>query len=350
VYEAFAKREAMAIERMLGWGQIATADMASLFGGSLFHSTVAPGGPHGDRYLQLNAYNAALLYSTGTRAPTSEIWGSLFQYIDSNGYVNFVKLGLYSDNPDAMWTWYWDGADPGPHFLRVVTKAGGTWTSTTPVFPDSWHTISFQVKIHASAGWFKVWIDGVLDLEASGINTAGAGEAVVSRVYAWGYNSFFDDIVLGNPSGVNVEPPNPFARVDCHFPVANGSHRAWARSGGADDYTLIDDVGLTAGTGEYLESTASGDRTTLRVEAFKLPGGSIYAVQVTAYLTKLTIGAATVRPYMLRDGWRHYGSVWAPTWNTWDCFSYVWDEDPAAGPGPWTEANFNASEFGIERL
>jgi hypothetical protein len=269
---------------------------------------------------------------------THNVWQDVF-WIDSNGYV-----AAYSGNPNLGWTYN----NLQTQWVDYIA------TGTIPITAATWYDFQAEITISPTAGIIKTWIDGVQDFNLSSIRTQAVNESTNTvDCISWnGYGSGMrvDNAVIGDMTGSVNNSVIGQVSVDCHVPVTpNGSDRDWTPSTGTDDYPLVDDTAVIAGQSDYLISTGSGQRVSFHVEALKQVGGNIYAVQIFAPLTKQNAGPGSVRPYCLRGGTRYYGDTWGPSFGSWGYFSYIWNQDPAAGPGAWTEANFNASEFGLER-
>jgi hypothetical protein len=269
---------------------------------------------------------------------TNGVWQDVF-YI-SGGYI-----AAYSGNPNLGWTYN----NLPTQWVDYIA------TGTIPITAATWYDFQAEITISPTAGIIKTWIDGVQDFNLSSVRTQAVGiSANTVDCISWnGYAAGgirVDNVVIGDMTGsVNNQAVGQVI-VDAHAPVTpNGSDRQWARSTGTDDWPLIDEITITAGTADYLSSSTVGDRTSLHVAALKAPGNTILGVHAAAYLTKQNAGPAGVRLYVLRDGTRAYGGSWYPSFGNWQWQSLLLEQDPITS-GPWTEANFNASEFGLERV
>jgi hypothetical protein len=215
--------------------------------------------------------------------------------------------------------------------------------------PFHWYVFGFLVTISPTVGVVKTWINGQPDIALSGVNTQ-YGRGVITDI-AWScggaLQSSYDDIVIGDTTGpVNVLPLSD-ARVDCQRPSANGTDRDFTRSSGADDYDLLNEA-VTA-TEDYLTSSAATDRLSVRVAALTNTGGIIVAVQVVAHLNQVSLGDCAFKFYQLSNGARYYSPEIFVVYGEWKYYHYAWDRHMYPSAEAWTEADFNACEFGIER-
>jgi hypothetical protein len=119
------------------------------------------------------------------------------------------------------------------------------------------------------------------------------------------------------------------------------------RSAGSDEALLVDDLTALAGIADYIYADAPNERCSLNVAALTNAGGTLLAVQVTVYATKNEPGACGFKIYLLSGGTRYYSDEFFPSWGLWDFYRWIWDQHPLNGA--WTEAVFNACEFGVER-
>jgi hypothetical protein len=292
----------------------------------------------GFRFLQTAdiGYQRAAIIAVGDSAVTH-----LFLVLNTDGSLSF----------DRSWSTY-----TGQHF--ALTNGTTLGTSAALITQNVPAYIEIQVTISATVGVAKLYVDGLAtSVQLTGQNTLCAGTGATATASWIGFQAmdyggaghrYVDEIYVNDSAGAVNTGFEGDVRTDPHFPVTpNGSDRTWTRSTGADDYPLVDEV--PPNTTDYLSSTTVGDRVSLHVEPLRISSGLIYAVSAMAYLTKMDAGLTVVKPYVLRGGTRYYGGEWHPVWGRWCTFRYVWDQDPAAGPGAWTEANYNASEFGLER-
>jgi hypothetical protein len=56
-----------------------------------------------------------------------------------------------------------------------ITSSAGTWLASVGPSMDHWYCVEFYAKIASSGGIFRMWVDGVLVLEQTGLNTASVG-------------------------------------------------------------------------------------------------------------------------------------------------------------------------------
>lgn len=130
---------------------------------------------------------------------------------------------------------------------------------------NSWHWMACHVKIHASAGWVKFWIDGEVVINYSGktdhgaadMNRAGLGS--ISSTVAWA-NIYIDHWIIDDAAGeASASMPAPAPLIILR-PDGNGNYAQWLGSdaNSTDNYLLLDEA--TPNTSDYIEETTVGDR------------------------------------------------------------------------------------------
>jgi len=349
----------MAINAQASGGHIATADTALYFGPYVFGTpTITGGAPAGGNYVDV--YGSSRIFSqTLTSTNKTFLWfAQRFGWV-TQGYPPYWTF--FDEAGIAQCSLVMDTAGKMTFYLRTYSidwsyGMAAHYTviaSTASIGPAaSWYSLEGEITIHDTTGAFKLWVNGVLLLNLSNIDTKNA----YASAYVYGLanaQGYFADLAIGDNASPNAARIGE-SRVDCMLPNANGTDRAsggateMTRSTGADDYTLLDETAASAGTSDYVYSDAVGERCSVNVAALTNAGGTIVGVQATAYATKNEAGPCGFKLYCLRGGTRYYSGEFFPSFGSWGFFRYVWDQDPSTSAA-WTESNFNAAEFGVER-
>ena len=177
-------------------------------------------------YSQL-AYNAIIL-------PTSSV---IFHYLSSfydessdlNGGFRVNDLGKIE---------YFDGSS-------ILA------TSTTALSTSTWYYIEMKVKIHPTAGTIYLKIDGVEDINATGLDTqpqAGTATAY-SKIYTTASAAKFmvDDVVIGDDSGAGATDLLGECIIEAITPDGAGNYTDWTPSAGSN-FQNVDEFPNDAGT------------------------------------------------------------------------------------------------------
>lgn len=235
-------------------------------------------------------------------------------------------------------------------------------TSDTHIPPNAYVFVEAKIVIHPTAGSVVLRLNEVEVANISGVPTSDYSGAAGT-----GYNQLVTGIYLVSGSTVldiddvyvlDVTGPAPYndflgdVRVDVRRPTAEGAHSEWTPSSGTDNSLLVKDV-TPDGDSTYVLTGGVGVRDTHIVQDVAVPGAQLFGVQLLTNVKKMDAGTCTVAPIVRTPdgvgGFIDYvGDIGTP--NT--SYGYqrcVYPTNPRTGL-PWTEEDFNASEFGYQRL
>lgn len=222
---------------------------------------------------------------------------------------------------------------------------------------DTWLHIGIDVKIHASAGWAYVYLDGVEVLSYDGDTTTGAASidqvtvgGTVNNEF-WTSNIYFDDLYIEDTAGESAPAVVPDYRFIPLTPNGNGVHDDWIGNDAdnVDSYLLVDEIPPDDDT-TYVESAISGEEDSYAMSDLTLPTGyEISAVIGMAVAKKLNAGGTLDLKLTTRttvSGSPTYASSAAFPLAT--DYGLVW-ERRATRPdaGAWDQATVDALEIGV---
>lgn len=276
-----------------------------LFGGWAPVVTINPGDAPLVRAISPPVYNLQF-YKVIPTAGTS-VWVHQHVYFDSGALVTDLQFGEYGVSWNLMFRRTTEG------YLQVLRGTGPTvlGTGTIPIQLEHYYDLAWEISFHNSTGTIRVWIDGVLDLNLTGLDTIEAGTGALTIV-GWANEGKFDNIVIAARTAPFADAI-PNVRVDCIRPNANGDDRAWTPSTGTDDFAVVDDEQSVAAEPDYLASSTVGDRVCVHLEPFTNAGGTILAVQASCRMKKMDGGAAGLKLYLkTAGGGRYYSDEFFP--------------------------------------
>lgn len=244
----------------------------------------------------------------------------------------------------------------GPHDGTVLG------TTTVALTAGTFAYVEWKVLIDPSVGTVAVQINGVSALTVTGVNTRTTANSTWSMfvlgvvdVVANSYNGNnlsidYDDLYVCDGSG--AAPWNTFlgdVRVDARIPTAASANGApntgWTPSAGAN-YACVDETPPNDDT-DSTSTTTIGAIDTFVTQDAPVAGATIFGIQHCLNLKKLDAGACSVAPVVRHSGVDYPGAAIAPG------TSYAYGLAIAqVNPGTsaqWTEAGFNAAEFGYKR-
>lgn len=230
----------------------------------------------------------------------------------------------------------------------------GLGTTSVPLTMSVYTYVEFKVLLHASAGTVQVKFNGTTVLNLTGQNTAGSiGSAVWNGFFfapqgsagASGTIDFDDLCVL---DGTGSAPWNDFLgdlRVDSRFSTAPGANTGFTPSTGAN-WQNVDDAAPNDDT-DFNSTATVGLTDTFVVQDAPVVGSAILGIQHNLSVRKLDAGAGTIAPIVRHGGVDNVGAGLNPS------IAYAFlTQTVQANPGTglqWTEADFNAAEFGYRK-
>jgi hypothetical protein len=135
-------------------------------------------------------------------------------------------------------------------------------------------------------------------------------------------------------------------RVDAVFPNANGTNRDFTPSAGTDDFAVVDETDDNEDT-DYLTATAAAQKCTMNFPNAPLTGADIYGLQVIVSGKKTDAGSSGHKA-VARIGGTDYLGAERSLSTTYSFRRQPWDSKPSDST-PWTDTDFNAAEFGMQK-
>jgi hypothetical protein len=261
-----------------------------------------------------------------------------------------LQVGAASQLFGLQWA-----ADTGNLELVVGGTVVATWAAQVT---SAYHYISVDFKIDPSAGWVKVWNDGVLMLSFAGSTGSAQATTLMLGQYIssttntcfWDGNNLIDvdDFVLYDTTGETSAAPLPGDRFPWFEYTADGSTATFTPSSGSSHVAMLDEI-PDDGDATYNYATAAGQIDTFSHAAFTLPAGySVVAVIPTMIARKTDAALATaVAGYAGQGSSVAAGAALALATSYAAITASAIPADPATGQ-PWTAAGVNTAQFGYE--
>lgn len=248
--------------------------------------------------------------------------------------------------------------------LSVVRgTAGGTVLGTTAAALSAGVVayLEWKVVIHPSAGTVDLRINGVSVLSLTAQNTRstantswnglalGPPDAVAGMWNSGatgGPTLDFDDLYVLDTTG--AAPLSGFlgdCRVDALYPTAAGANTGWTPSAGAN-WDCVNETAPNDDT-DYTSAATVGVTDTFVIPDAPVPGSTIYGVQHCLSAKKMDAGAAAIAPMIRASGTDYPGANLNPG-TAYAVLQQIAAVNPATG-AQWTEAGFNAAEFGYRK-
>ena len=241
----------------------------------------------------------------------------------------------------------------------AVAVTDGRATSL-PLHYRTWNYIEWKVTIADSiaADSCKVRVNEVEVINvAAGQDLQSTANAAANVIRINGNTSqqtgFIDDLyIFDGTEGGGTEPTNDdFAgdvKVAAHFPDGNGATSDFLGSDGnsVDNHLLVDENPADDDS-TYTESSTPGEIDLYTFDDLATTPNSIKAIQINSITKKSDAGSRTIRSVTRPVSTNFLGASKSPSVASYINEIEILNEDPETGLA-WTEAGFNATEFGIE--
>ena len=308
------------------------------FGGSIFVKSVTPGDNTIIVGLGVNSVSPfSYIINSGTD-PASSSSGCL--------------LSVWSGSTAQCWVQLTQGGVL--QVYRGTTPIPGAVTSIG-LSQNTWAFVEILLTIHNTAGVITIKIDGQTALNLTSQNTRNGTTNDYNSFRLGGFNSGsnlvidVDDLYVLDGSG--AAPRNTFlgdSRVDPRFTMTPaGATSAWTPTGASPNWECVNDTPTPNDDTDYNATATVGAVDTFTMQDAPVSGVTIYGVQHCLNMKKNDVGPCTVAP-VIRHGGTDLPGTAVPMSTS---YGYKLQIAPEVAPGvAWTEANFNAAEFGYKRV
>lgn len=238
------------------------------------------------------------------------------------------------------------------HFCRGSTILASSPFGDYALFKQAQvHGIEWEIEFSQTVGEFRLWIDNVEIINATGLDncdTANANCRYVRSSVSNGLDSdwYTDDFYItdGARLGSSATSGNPVC-ISLH-PDSDGGVNVWTASTGTDEFAMVDD--LTSDTDStYNQTSTVGDESRHGCEALPSWVTDVLAVGAIAWLRKTDATARSARVLINSNSVESLGTTLtlATTYSGSRIPVLETDPDTAAA---WTLAAVNALEVGYE--
>ena len=227
-------------------------------------------------------------------------------------------------------------------------------TSSVLFTAGSWSWFQIKVVIHDTTGSVEIRdASGAVLLALTGIDTRNAGTGFCDTV-SLGINGNssvlvthdYDDWHVWDSTGSICNTWTNDTRVDHKLPDGAGNYAQFTPTAGAN-YTCVDEANHN--TTDYVESLTAGHMDSYTFGDIGHSPPSIFAVLRTAVAQKDDAGARSLKLLTRRSAVDYVGSAITLNQGSYVRVVDVQETDPSTSAA-WTQAGFNAAEFGIENV
>jgi hypothetical protein len=317
----------------------ATANIAQRWS-AVFGATIIAGGRFSGNYLRFNSASQTVS-RTGMAAHAKRAFG-----------LNFRPDAGQTGNRDFR---FQDGASTQVQ-IRITNTLIEAFRSTTTslgsaafTFADAtWYYVEAEVVISATAGTVKVWVDNVLKLDLSGLNTQATANPTTD-----GYQLFIatsasmsiDELYFTDGAGsLNVGRLGPRRAV---LGVLNGDGvtTAWTRSTGSTNYTLVDEAPVN--TTDWVQTDVLNNVDLYTIAALSdVTISSVNGVQVGHFAQETGLTPREIQS-VVRTGGSNFNSAALALLGSYFSYLHIWEQNPNTAAA-WTQAEIEGAQYGQE--
>jgi hypothetical protein len=214
---------------------------------------------------------------------------------------------------------------------------------------NAWRHIGFDIKVHASAGWAKIYIDGILTLDFEG-NTGDAdlvayyfGKVAIGS--GCDFTGRWDDSYIDDTTGESAAAVPPLLSFPMVQPNADGNYSQWDGSDGnqTNNYALVDEAAPV--DTDYVQTAVADELDSYNMSTLTL--GANQTVLAVIPIARVTRESSTelIALGTRLSGTDLIGNDQAPgTAFTYGC--YRWERQTAKpGGGAWGQSDIDAFEY-----
>lgn len=221
-----------------------------------------------------------------------------------------------------------------------VSLGIGTYNS----LDTTWHLLEARIKISDTVGICQLKINGILDIDLTGIDTKPGADTTIDKVrlgageiHATG-GAYIDDIVIDDASWIGD------TKIQALAPTGVGNTTGWTPSVGAN-WECVDEK--PASDVDYVSINVVNITDTYAAGNMAGTVGGVKCVQVQSRAKTEGSPTPTNLKLVVRSGGADYLSGNNAVPASPKSFPYLWENNPADSAA-WEEADVNAMEIGVK--
>ena len=237
---------------------------------------------------------------------------------------------------------------------EVAIYRGGTVLETTVglgLTAGAWYYMEFKVLCaNSPGGTYELRVGGINVASDSGLDTEAGSNAYhdrfrLSNSASSTYTASFDDLYCLNGSGAVNNDFLGNMRVIALRPDGDTAANAWTRSGGAENFDLVNEDICDDDTG-YVESAVSTTKDLYTYDAVASLADSIKGVQINTMCRETNANSFSLVTVAKLGATESNSAAAAIGTTNYVTKTRLMETDPTGNA--WTIANVDAAQFGIK--
>jgi hypothetical protein len=303
------------------------------------------GGRLGGYCLQYDGSSLCALYSPGLPTTDDTLVVGFATKFSSSGNTCYLMCLLDGANALGISLRVLPGGELGIYRGSTQLKV----TSGLSLLAATWYYIELKVICANSPnGSYEVRVGGLNVLSDTGVDTQVGAVAYHYRFgmpTTSGLNPYFDDLYCLDGSGAVNNDFLGNMRVIALRADADTAANAWTRSGGAENYDLVNEDICDDDTG-YVESAVSTTTDLYDYDAVASIADSIKGIQINTVCRETDTNSFSLVTVSKLGAIQSNGAAAAIGTTNYVTKTRLMETDPAGNA--WTIANVNAAQFGIK--
>jgi hypothetical protein len=273
--------------------------------------------------------------------PTDSTYDDNWRYMysaQSDVEASQITLRLGHTDSIGVWIGFWDGGA----YLHQESLPG---TFRTGV----WNFVEFKYTIDATVGSYEVRVNGLTIMSGSGLDTDFSGDGDVAKHIFLNakYNMKIDDVYICDDLGGSFDDFLGHQHTVLGLtPSADTAQLDWSAQPAGSHYANIDEDGGNDGT-DYVYDSLAGNEDLYDYSDLPATIGDVMLVDIWTQAA-LSVAGSESLVLTCQSGATHSdGSTEAVTDTAYTTFHRRMLQDPNTAAA-WTEAGFNAAQFGVK--
>jgi hypothetical protein len=236
--------------------------------------------------------------------------------------------------------------------FNAATTPASVGSSLAALTNNAWHWIEIKVKLgtNDTTGEFEVRVDDIVEIaNVTGIDTFRSNELAFLSFNGSNGDCRYDDIVIMDTSGTEMNDYLGDSRIDTKTPNSDGTATDWVASAGSQFQCVDETPNAANDTTDYVYSTTASDELELQMSNFSDNPPSVHAVQIRTRASKSNAGNRTYRAGLRSGGVDSFGATLGLT------IEWAWRRNGMFPLNPngniaWTKTAVDATQVKLETV
>jgi hypothetical protein len=229
----------------------------------------------------------------------------------------------------------------------VTFKRGSTViaTSTVDFISGTWFYIATKIVFDDSTGSIEFWVNGVKDIDVTGLDTKNTSVTGIDVVSLYGSGSYvwFDDWYIMDTTGDYNNSIIPEARISMLLPSADTAQKDFTASTGSDNYAMLNDNNESA----YVYASLNESKDLYEMTNIPISAENVYGMLIHTYAEKTDTELTSIKLVTESNGNSNISNSFYLRAGSSMLCKHLVEKDPN-GNIEWTNSSINDVKVGME--